>query len=154
MSIKPEPSITKSFFDRPTRILVIDDSALYRQAIQNAIHDMPEVSVVGFAKNGIEALEMLTGTNGHEKLVPRPSVILLDLNMPQMNGHEFLQELRSDPELKPISVYVLSTSGDDKDRMEAFEKNVAGYILKPLTLEDYVEAINTLNKYWQLTELP
>ena len=140
--------------DKVVSILHVEDDEVDAMVMKRALKKTELDFTYHHAKNGIEALDMLKGTNSHEKLVPRPSVILLDLNMPQMNGHEFLQELRSDPDLKSISVYVLSTSGDDKDRMEAFERNVAGYILKPLTLEDYVEAINTLNKYWQLTELP
>ena len=139
---------------KTVNILHVEDDEVDAMVMKRALKKTELDFTYHHAKNGIEALDMLKGTNSHEKLVPRPSVILLDLNMPQMNGHEFLQELRSDPDLKSISVYVLSTSGDDKDRMEAFERNVAGYILKPLTLEDYVEAINTLNKYWQLTELP
>ena len=97
---------------------------------------------------------MLRGTNGHEKIQPRPSIILLDLNMPQMNGHEFLRELRADDELKPISVYVMSTSNDERDRIEAYGNNVAGYIMKPLSLESYVDAVSVLNNFWSLTELP
>jgi CheY-like chemotaxis protein len=139
---------------KTVNILHVEDDEVDAMVMKRALKKTNLDFTYHHAKNGIDALDMLKGTNGYEKLSPRPSVILLDLNMPQMNGHEFLRELRSDADLKPISVYVLSTSGDDKDREEAFEKNVAGYILKPLTLGEYVEAINTLNNFWQLTELP
>lgn len=135
-------------------ILHIEDDEVDSMVMKRALKKTELDFTYHHAKNGLEALDMLRGANGAEKLEPRPSVILLDLNMPQMNGHEFLRELRSDPLLKPISVYVISTSNDDKDREEAFAQNVAGYILKPLTLEKYVEAIDTLNKFWQLTQMP
>jgi CheY-like chemotaxis protein len=79
---------------------------------------------------------------------------MLDLNMPQMNGHEFLRELRADKELKPISVFVISTSNDDRDRTEAYNYNIAGYLVKPLSLENYVETVSVLNQFWSITELP
>ncbi len=140
--------------DKNIIILHVEDDEVDAMVMQRALKKTDLKYTYHHAKNGIEALEMLRGTEGRTKISPRPSVILLDLNMPQMNGHEFLKELRSDSELKPISVYVMSTSSDDRDRLEAFGQNVAGYIVKPLTLESYVEAINTLNKFWQLTELP
>jgi CheY-like chemotaxis protein len=74
--------------------------------------------------------------------------------MPQMNGHEFLSELRADAELGMIPVYILSTSSDDSDRIQAYRKNVAGYIIKPVNLESYTEAIQVLFKYWNLIQLP
>ena len=139
---------------KTVHILHIEDDEVDAMVMKRALKKTDLDFTYEHAKNGIEALDLLRGTNGQEKLSTRPSVILLDLNMPQMNGHEFLQELRNDSDLKSISVYVMSTSSDDKDRLEAFGQNVAGYIVKPLTLESYVEAINTLNKFWQLTELP
>jgi CheY-like chemotaxis protein len=81
-------------------------------------------------------------------------LILLDLNMPKMNGIEFLRELRADPALNPTPVVVLTTSNDDRDRVEAYNLNVAGYILKPVTFGNFVEAMATLNKYWCLVEMP
>jgi CheY-like chemotaxis protein len=102
------------------------------------------------AGNGVEALEQLR--NGG---VPRERrIILLDLNMPRMNGIEFLRELRADPELKLSVVIVLTTSNDERDRIEAYNLNVAGYILKPVTFTNFSEVMAALNKYWALVELP
>ncbi|HEY9610195.1 response regulator, partial [Allocoleopsis sp.] len=81
-------------------------------------------------------------------------LILLDLNMPKMGGIEFLRELRADPELRPLPVIVLTTSNEDKDKVEAYNLNVAGYIIKPVTFNKFVEAMATLNKYWMLSEMP
>ena len=74
--------------------------------------------------------------------------------MPKMNGLEFLHALRSDAQLKPTPVIVLTTSDEDKDRIEAYNLNVAGYILKPVTFSNFVETVATLNKYWTLSEMP
>ena len=87
--------------------------------------------------------------------IPGPRrLILLDLNMPKMNGLEFLRALRADPALRSLSVVVLTTSDDERDRIEAYNLNVAGYILKPVTFTAFVEAIATLNTYWTINEFP
>jgi CheY-like chemotaxis protein len=99
------------------------------------------------ARNGLEALEML-----RNKIVPLPQIVILDINMPKMNGIEFLQELRKDEELKAISVFVMTTSNEDSDKMNAYNLNVAGYILKPLSFEKFISSVATLNSYWKLCE--
>jgi CheY-like chemotaxis protein len=81
-------------------------------------------------------------------------LVLLDLNMPRMNGLEFLKAIRSDPEFHNIPVVVLTTSNDDRDKVEAYNFNVAGYLLKPVTFINFVEVMAALNKYWMLVELP
>ncbi len=98
----------------------------------------------------LEALEQLRGGE-----IPRDRrIVLLDLNMPQMNGIEFLRELRADAELKLTPVIVLTTSNDERDRIEAYNLNVAGYLLKPMTFSNFCETMAALNKYWALVELP
>lgn len=107
------------------------------------------------ATNGIEALSMLRNEGGNPAIVPPTRrLILLDLNMPKMSGIEFLHELRTDPELRKTPVIVLTTSNQDKDRVEAYNLNVAGYILKPVTFTNFAETMATLNRYWMLCELP
>jgi CheY-like chemotaxis protein len=107
------------------------------------------------AGNGLDALDMLRGVGGNAPEVPlERRIILLDLNMPKMNGIEFLRELRHDPMLNLIPVIVLTTSDEDRDKVEAFQLNVAGYILKPVTLTHFIETMATLNKYWTLSEIP
>ena len=87
--------------------------------------------------------------------IPGPRrLILLDLNMPKMNGLEFLRALRADPALRSLSVVVLTTSDDERDRIEAYNLNVAGYILKPVTFTAFVEVMATLNTYWTINEFP
>jgi CheY-like chemotaxis protein len=101
------------------------------------------------AFNGEEALDLLLGRNGAEALRPLPEVILLDLNMPRMNGHEFLAELRANPEFQNISVFITTTSGMDMDRLNTQNLGVSGYILKPLDFEtgaDLSDSLSLLEK--------
>ncbi|MBD1941970.1 response regulator, partial [Coleofasciculus sp. FACHB-712] len=100
------------------------------------------------------ALAMLRGTDDSTKVPRERRLVLLDLNMPKMGGIEFLRELRADPELKAIPVIVLTTSNEDKDKVEAYNLNVAGYIVKPVTFAKFVEVVATLNQYWMLSEMP
>ena len=98
---------------------------------------------------------MLRPQEGNPPVVPQQRrLILLDLNMPKMNGLEFLHQLRADPHLMGTPVIVLTTSDEDKDKVEAYHLNVAGYILKPVTFSKFTEVIATLNQYWTLSEMP
>ena len=81
-------------------------------------------------------------------------LILLDLNMPRMNGLEFLRALRADPELRTTPVVVLTTSNDERDRLQSYAHNVAGYLVKPVATPAFVELMAALNAYWSRVELP
>lgn len=131
-------------------VLLVEDDEIDAMNVRRAFQKNRIANPLYVAGDGIEALETLRAGQvpGERRL------ILLDLNMPRMNGLEFLRELRNDPQLKSASVVVLTTSDDDRDRVEAYNLNVAGYILKPVTFENFCEAMATLNKYWTLVELP
>ncbi len=136
-------------------ILLVEDDALDVMNVQRAFKKNNVLNPLFVAGNGLEALDMLRGAEGNPPQVPLDRrIILLDLNMPRMNGIEFLRELRSDPKLNLIPVIVLTTSGEDRDKVEAFQLNVAGYIVKPVTLAHFIETMATLNKYWTLSEIP
>lgn len=135
------------------RILLVEDDEVDVLAIQRALKKKRVVNTLTVARDGIEALEILRGENGHQGLC-RPHIILLDLNMPRMNGLEFLDEIRSDPALRDSIVFVLTTSNSDEDRCQAYAKNIAGYILKSNVGDDFVDAISLLDVYWKLIELP
>jgi CheY-like chemotaxis protein len=137
----------------PINILHVEDDAVDAMVMERALKKCDLNYRLHQARNGLEALDLLRGTGGKEQISPQPRIILLDLNMPKMNGIEFLREVRNDPELRPISVFVLTTSDDEKDRTDAHNLNVAGYIVKPLTLEDYTNIVGTLNEYWGITDL-
>lgn len=140
--------------DKLLNILLIEDDSVDVMNVQRAFKKNNITNPLHIAFNGVEALNMLRGTNGKPKLNPMPRIILLDINMPKMNGLEFLRELRNDPELRSISVFVMTTSNDDQDKIEAYSLNVAGYILKPLSFEKFVNAVCILNSYWKLCVQP
>ncbi len=133
-------------------ILLVDDDEVDCMNVQRAFRKSNIANPLTIAHNGVEALDMLRGTNGCAKIEPTPRIILLDINMPKMNGLEFLRELRADKDLHSISVFVMTTSNDEKDRFEAYNNNVAGYIIKPISFENFVTAVSTLNSFWQLCE--
>jgi CheY-like chemotaxis protein len=133
-------------------ILHVEDDAVDAMVIERALKKIELNYVLYQAKNGIDALDMLRGVNGKEKIQPVPKIILLDLNMPKMNGIEFLKELRADRSLRSISVFVMTTSKDERDLADAYELNVAGYLIKPISLENYTNIVSTLNDFWKLTE--
>ncbi len=135
-------------------ILLVEDDEVDVMNVQRAFKKNHINNTLHVAGNGLEALALLRGDDKIKKLTPRPKIILLDLNMPKMNGIEFLQVLRKDPELKSISVFVLTTSGHEQDIIAAHKLNVAGYILKPVELETFIQALATLNLYWSLIEMP
>lgn len=136
-------------------ILLVEDDDLDVMNVQRAFKKNNVLNPLFVAGNGLEALDMLRGVGEDPPQVPLDRrIILLDLNMPRMNGIEFLRELRSDPLLNLIPVIVLTTSDEDRDKVEAFQLNVAGYILKPVTLAHFIETMATLNKYWTLSEIP
>jgi CheY-like chemotaxis protein len=90
----------------------------------------------------------------HDTVPANRRLILLDLNMPRMNGIEFLRAIRADPDLRSLPVVVLTTSNDERDKIDAYDLNVAGYLLKPVTFTDFVDLMAALNKYWMLVEMP
>jgi CheY-like chemotaxis protein len=135
-------------------ILLVEDDALDVMNVQRAFKKNNITNPLYVAGNGLEALDMLRGVGGPPEVPEERRLILLDLNMPKMNGIEFLHELRADPALRLIPVIVLTTSGEDRDKVEAYQMNVAGYILKPVTLAHFIETMATLNKYWTLSEVP
>ncbi len=139
--------------DKSINILLVEDDEVDVMNVQRAFKKNHILNPLYIAGNGLEALAMLRGDDV-EKIVPMPKIVLLDINMPRMNGIEFLQELRTEPELKAICVFVLTTSSDDRDKIAAYDLNVAGYILKPIELDNFIEAVKTMDLYWSLLELP
>lgn len=136
--------------DRLLNILLVEDDEVDVMNVRRAFQRNNITNPLFIAANGVDALAMLRGGE-----IPRDRrIVLLDLNMPQMNGIEFLRELRADPELRPTPVVVLTTSNDERDRIEAYNLNVAGYLLKPVTFANFCEVMAALNKYWALVELP
>lgn len=141
--------------DRIINVLLVEDDEVDVMNVKRAFKKNNITNPLYVASNGLEALAMLRGTA--ERAAPVPfsrRLVLLDLNMPRMGGIEFLHELRADSQLRMTPVIVLTTSNQDKDRVEAYNLNVAGYILKPVTFSNFAEVMATLNRYWALCEMP
>ncbi|RKH16113.1 response regulator [Corallococcus praedator] len=136
--------------DKTLNILLIEDDEVDVMNVRRAFSKNHIANPLYVASNGLEGLEALR--NG---TVPEGRrLVLLDLNLPKMNGIEFLRALRADPLLRTTSVVVLTTSANERDKIDAYDLNVAGYLLKPVTFLSFVEVMATLNKYWTLVEMP
>jgi CheY-like chemotaxis protein len=134
-------------------ILLVEDDEVDVMAVKRALKDLKIANRLFRAADGIDAMEMLRGTNGKTR-IPRPYLILLDLNMPRMGGLEFLAELRADPDLQRSIVFVMTTSTAEEDRFRAYDKHIAGYVLKSSAAHSFIEAMIMLDHYWRVIELP
>jgi CheY-like chemotaxis protein len=136
--------------ERTLNLVLVEDDDIDVMNVRRALERAHVTNPLFVAHNGVEALELLRGRS-----VPTDRrLVLLDLNMPRMNGIEFLRELRKDPSLRSTPVVVLTTSDDDRDKVQAYDLNVAGYLLKPVTFVNFVDVMAALNKYWALVEMP
>ena len=133
-------------------ILLVEDDKIDVKNVYRAFEKLKITNPLIVASNGLEALDMLRGTNGHSQV--HPALVLLDLNMPRMNGIEFLANLREDAELHSLSVIVLTTSAEQKDIIDAYNFHVAGYIVKPMQSTEFLESVAILNQYWKICEKP
>ncbi|MCG8547827.1 MAG: response regulator [Alphaproteobacteria bacterium] len=134
-------------------LLLIDDDQVDLRGLQRAFAKIGIENPVHTARDGIEALDLLRGTNG-VTAVPKPHLIVLDLNMPRMNGAEFLRELRADPALRDSVVFVVSTSADDRDRQRAYEHHVNGYIVKSADSRGFDSVATLIDQYCRIVEFP
>jgi len=129
--------------------LLVEDDRIDAMTVKRALKDLKVTNQLVHKVNGEEALEYLRSESNK-----KPCVILLDLNMPKMNGIDFLKIAKGEEGLKKIPVVVLTTSREEQDVAESFNLSVAGYIVKPVDYEKFVEAIRVLELYWTLSELP
>lgn len=130
-------------------ILLVEDDSIDALTVQRALRELKILNTVIIKTNGEEALQFLS-----ENLEVIPCIILLDLNMPKMNGIEFLQARNQIEMMKSIPLVVLTTSLDEKDRLETFKLGISGYMQKPVDYKQFVEVIRTIDLYWTLSALP
>ena len=130
-------------------ILLVEDDMVDAMTVKRAFKEIHITNPLIIVENGEEALEYLRNPDNE-----KPAIILLDLNMPKMNGIEFLKIAKKDDDLKRIPVVVLTTSKEEQDRMESFNLGVSGYMIKPVGHDQFLEAIKTIHMYWTLSELP
>jgi CheY-like chemotaxis protein len=134
-------------------ILLVEDDKVDVMALRRAFLELKIANPIKVARDGIEALEVLRGTNGTPPL-SRPHLVLLDLDLPRMNGIEFLKELRNDEKLSSTIVFVLTTSKQEEDRIQAYNLNVAGYMVKSLMADSFMQAVTMLKHYWRVVVFP
>ncbi len=130
-------------------ILLVEDDSIDAMTVKRALKELNVTNRIDVAKNGEEAIVYLEQCESE-----KPCIILLDLNMPKMNGLEFLNVIKQNDQHKMIPVIVLTTSSDDQDRLESFRNNVAGYMIKPVDYMQFVDTMRTIQMYWTLSELP
>ncbi|MHC4395691.1 MAG: response regulator [Planctomycetota bacterium] len=130
-------------------ILLIEDDSVDAMTVERALKELNVTNQLVHTVNGEQAIEYLKAEGN--KL---PCVILLDLNMPKMNGIEFLEVIKEDETLKKIPIVVLTTSKEEGDITTSFKFSAAGYMVKPVDYKKFVEAIRAINLYWTLSELP
>ena len=130
-------------------ILLVEDDDVDAMTTQRALNELKVTNELVHVVDGEDALRYLRD-DGDQK----PCVILLDLNMPRMNGFEFLKVAKADTALRKIPVVVLTTSDADEGIIESYDLGVAGYIVKPVSYKQFVEAMRTIDMYWTLSRLP
>ena len=137
----------------PVKILIVDDDQVSIMAIKRALRKLKILNPIVVAKDGQEALNLLRGSCGENQLLP-PFLVTLDLNMPRMNGFEFLDQVRADPALHRAVIFVLSTSDTPSDIASAYDSNIAGYIVKDDLGDSFVRALDMIDAYTKIVELP
>ncbi|MDG4715909.1 MULTISPECIES: response regulator [Winogradskyella] len=128
-------------------VLLIEDDMIEVMKLNRATKSLQLNHKIREANNGEEALNLLQQKDN------LPDIILLDLNMPKINGIEFLRILKADERLRYIPTIILTTSSNQRDLLECYKIGVSGYVLKPLKYEDYVSKIDKLLAYWSVNEL-
>ena len=139
--------------DKALSILLIEDDDVAAESVKRSLNKMGVPFPVVWAEDGLIALAVLRGQDP-ERHIQRPLVILLDLNMPRMNGFEFLQQLRADPALQDEVVFVLTTSDADADRTRAYHEQIAGYMVKSAVGPQFFKLAQLLLSYASAVKLP
>lgn len=141
---------------RPATILMADDDPDDRQLAADALAEARLANPLVFVEDGEQLLEYLRGTGRFaSQPTVRPAVILLDLNMPRLDGREALEEIKADPALRQIPVVILTTSAEEEDIVASYDLGVAGYVTKPVTFSELVEVMRGIGDYWfEIVRLP
>ncbi len=130
-------------------VLLVEDDSIDAMTVQRAFRDLKVANPLKRTVNGEDALAYLRNPAND-----KPCVILLDLNMPKMNGTEFLGVAKLDSSLREIPVIVLTTSSEERDIVESFRQSVAGYIIKPVDYGKFLDVIRAIQAYWSLSVFP
>jgi CheY-like chemotaxis protein len=137
----------------PVRILLVEDDDGDAKAVERTFLKARIANPLLRVRDGVEAMEMLKGTDQHPRLEP-PYLLLVDLNMPRMNGIQLVSAIREDPGLHETIIFMLTTSNRAEDKRAAYSLNVTGYILKERAGEDFLKLFNLVDTYWRIVEMP
>ena len=129
-------------------ILLVEDDVVDMMSVKRALKDLNVTNKLYHVENGEEALEFLRNPENE-----RPAIILLDINMPKMNGIEFLNVAKNEENIKRIPVIVLTTSRGEMDKVQTFNLGVAGYMIKPVDYQQFVEVMRAISVYWTISEI-
>ncbi len=130
-------------------ILLVEDDRIDVISVRRAFKDLKITNPLEIVSDGEEGLEFLTNPNNQA-----PCLILLDINMPRMNGIEFLKVVKNNENLRRIPVIVLTTSKGDRELVDSFDYGVAGYMVKPANYLQFMEVMKAINLYWTISEIP
>ena len=134
-------------------ILLVEDDDVAAESVARSLRKNGVEYSITLAEDGLVALDILRGKHPGRRIA-KPFIVLLDLNMPRMNGFEFLQELRADNELREAVVFVLTTSSSDEDRTRAYQENIAGYMVKAAVGPQFSKLAKLLDTYLAAVKLP
>lgn len=138
---------------KPVKILLVEDDSIDVKAFQRAMAKLKISNPITISRDGVEAWEFLQQCV-KDGGISTPSLVILDINMPRMTGLELLTKIRKDTNLRHLIVFVLTTSNDEKDKFEAFNMNVAGYMLKSDMGNSFIRAVELIDSYWRVVEFP
>ncbi|SEM82039.1 Response regulator receiver domain-containing protein [Nitrosospira multiformis] len=130
-------------------ILLVEDDQVDKMTVVRALKEIHVTNPLVHRENGEEAVHYL-----QDPVSEKPCIILLDLNMPIMNGTEFLKAVKNDDKLKRIPIVVLTTSEEQQDKINSFDLGVAGYMAKPVDYRQFVEVMRSIDAYWTISEMP
>ena len=147
MLTQPHQGVDLKVSNRP--ILLVEDDSVDIMTIKRALKEIAVANPVVSVENGELALSYLRDAGSD-----RPCIIFLDLNMPIMNGLEFLEVAKADLAIKAIPVIVLTTSEEPRDKVSSFSLGVAGYMAKPVDYRRFVEMMRSIDLYWTVSEMP
>ena len=139
--------------DKAVTIVLVEDDDIDAEGLNRAFKKNRIANPIVRAKDGVEALGLLRAEEGFET-IKGPIILLVDLNMPRMNGIELITEIRKDSELKKLIVFVLTTSESDEDRFKAYDLNVAGHVIKENVGKDFLDMISMIDHFWKIIEFP
>jgi CheY-like chemotaxis protein len=142
-----------TLYGKQLNILLVEDDDGDAKAMQRAFSKAKIANPIVRVVDGIEAMGLLKGTHGKAKMQP-PYILIVDLNMPRMNGIQLVQAIRGDEELRHSIVFVLTTSKREEDKMAVYDFNVAGYIVKATAGEDFLQLVTLMDSYGRIVELP